>query len=458
MLVDFGSTYTKVTGIDLEAQRILGTARSHTTIESDIMIGLDKAVAALETKTGPVQWAQKLGCSSAAGGLKMVAVGLVPELTSKAAQGAALSAGAKVLKTFSYKLSEDELAEIEALRPDILLLSGGTDGGNEAVVRHNAKGIATLKGDWPVIYAGNKSVVGDIRRIFDGAPQDLIVTGNVMPTMDRMATEKVKGVIADLFLNRIVEAKGLSAAEAYLDNILMPTPTAVMNAAELLARGTEDHRGIGDLMVVDMGGATTDIHSACEGYPAHGNTVLKGLREPYIKRTVEGDLGARYSLRALVDTVGTTVMARQLGWAEGQLQEMLSYIEANPEVIPKNNAPLRQLDDVSALVAVAESVQRHCGMIAEHYTPFGQMFEQTGKDLSGVATVIGTGGPIIHHKNPAKLLGHVVYDDQAPMSLRPKNPAFYLDNHYIMAAMGLLATIDETVAMTMMMQAITPID
>jgi len=454
LLVDFGSTYTKVTGVDLDKEVILGTAASYTTIESDITIGLKKALSQLEKETGPLKWSLKLGCSSAAGGLKMVAVGLVPELTSKAAKIAALSAGAKVLRTYSYKLNEDELKEIQGLEPDIVLLSGGTDGGNEAVVLHNARLIAESGGTYPVIYAGNKSVVSEIKAIFDERPPELIVTGNVMPTMETMATEEVKAVIADLFLNRIVEAKGLSAAEAYLDNLLMPTPTAVMKAGELLAKGTLDQSGFGDLMIVDMGGATTDIHSACEGYPEHGNTVLKGLQEPYMKRSVEGDLGARYSLRVLIESVGSGRMARQLGWSTDKLDQVVAMVEDSPDTIPDEGSPLKQLDGLSAQVAIAESARRHCGTITSHYTPFGEMFEQVGKDLTKVTTLIGTGGPVIHNHQPKDLLSRVVYDHREPASLRPKAPDYYIDGHYIMAAMGLLATEEADVALRIMKKEI----
>lgn len=454
LLVDFGSTYTKVTAVDLDSETIIGTARSHTTIETDITIGLNEAVGLLQAEKGQLTFVEKLGCSSAAGGLKMVALGLVPELTSKAARTAALSAGAKILKTYSYKLNEDELAEIEAGAPDILLLSGGTDGGNEDVVLHNARLIAKGSGDYPVIFAGNKSVVSEVRGIFLPSHKDLIVTGNVMPSMGMMATGPVKEVIASLFINRIIEAKGLKKAEEILDNILMPTPTAVMAATELLARGTLSQDGLGDLMVIDMGGATTDIHSACKGDPAQVNTVLKGLQEPYIKRTVEGDLGARYSLRALVETVGPEIMASQLQWDLGLLEEVIQMIEVKPDIIAEEGSPLSALDQISAMVAISESVKRHSGTVTSHYTPFGVMYEQVGKDLTGLGLVIGTGGPIIHNDHPAALLSHVIYDERQASSLRPKAPLYYLDSHYIMAAMGILARSYPEVALKIMKKEI----
>ena len=457
LLVDFGSTFTKVTGVDIDQGILLGTARSFTTIENDITIGLNNAVKILEDQIGPKNWSEKLGCSSAAGGLKMVAIGLVPELTSKAAKNAALSAGAKILKTYSYKLNQDEVKAIEDSEPDIVLLSGGTDGGNEKVVLHNARLLVETQGPYPVIYAGNKSVLSEVRNLFELSSKDLIVAGNVMPTLNQLATDEVKKVIADLFIHRIIEAKGLSKAETYLDQLLMPTPTAVMIASNLLATGTERTKGLGDLMVLDMGGATTDIHSACDGYPGDGNIVLKGLKEAYIKRTVEGDLGARYSLRALVESIGMDRMAGQLGWTSNQLEDLVTEVERNPDTIAESGSTLEDLDTLSSLVAVIESSKRHSGSITSHYTPFGEMYEQVGKDLTSIKSVIGTGGPIIHHSDPRQLLSHVCYDPKEPMSLRPKKPNYYIDQHYIMAAMGILATEYPEEALKIMLKEIVQV-
>ena len=101
LLIDFGSTYTKVTAVDTESETLLGTAASFTTIQTDINDGLDNALALLEKKTGKLDFAARYACSSAAGGLRMIASGLVPELTAEAAKQAALGAGAKIAKIYS---------------------------------------------------------------------------------------------------------------------------------------------------------------------------------------------------------------------------------------------------------------------------------------------------------------------------------------------------------------------
>src|SRR3546814_10187255 len=96
-----------------------------------------------------------------------------------------------------------------------------------------------------------------------------------------------------------------------LDGVLMPTPAAVLEGARLLADGVGDRKGIGPLLLVDVGGATTDVHSVCSGEPAQSDVIVQGLPEPYVKRTVEGDLGMRHNAAAIVETVGLKEIAAE---------------------------------------------------------------------------------------------------------------------------------------------------
>ena len=168
LLIDFGSTYTKVTAVDVESERLLGTADAYTTVQTDVGEGLANALSKLREKIGPVEFAARYACSSAAGGLRMVASGLVPELTAEAARQASLGAGAKVLKVYSFQLTEDDLDEILRLNPDIFLLVGGTDGGNSECILHNAHMLASGSFDFPVVIAGNRSAVRECERIVAG--------------------------------------------------------------------------------------------------------------------------------------------------------------------------------------------------------------------------------------------------------------------------------------------------
>ena len=133
LLVDLGSTYTKLTVVDIEKESIVATSKALTTADTDLMIGFNEAFGMLKRDISRVDinFIDRLACSSAAGGLKMIAVGLVPELTAEAAKRAALGAGARLMETYSYELSRSEVEEIKEMKPDMILLAGGTDGGNK---------------------------------------------------------------------------------------------------------------------------------------------------------------------------------------------------------------------------------------------------------------------------------------------------------------------------------------
>ena len=169
LLIDFGSTYTKATAVDITEERLLGTAASYTTVETDINEGLAKALALLEGKIGKTDFDARYVCSSAAGGLKMISCGLVPELTAEAAKMASLGAGAKVMKVYSYQLTEEDAEEIEQLKPDIFLLTGGTDGGNKDTILENARMLAGISAEFPIVVAGNRNAAGACRKILEEA-------------------------------------------------------------------------------------------------------------------------------------------------------------------------------------------------------------------------------------------------------------------------------------------------
>ena len=191
LLIDFGSTFTKVVAVDLEKIEVMAAARVPSTVETDITVGLEKALKEISEKTGITDLNKKksLACSSAAGGLRMVCIGFVPELTSKAANLAALGAGAKVVGLYSFKLTSQEIEEIEKIAPDIILLSGGTDGGDEAVIIHNAGMLAkTDKKIDNIIVAGNKTTYDAIKNAFKNSGKRVIFTKNVMPEIGVLDT------------------------------------------------------------------------------------------------------------------------------------------------------------------------------------------------------------------------------------------------------------------------------
>jgi len=448
LLIDFGSTYTKLTAVDVEAEVILGTSASFTTVFTDINEGLRSAKALLEEKTGKLEYEACYACSSAAGGLRMVTSGLVPELTGEAAKLASLGAGAKVVGVYAFQLTDEDLEDIKDANPDILLLVGGTDGGNTECILHNAKMISKLESGIPIIIAGNRTAARECERILSG--HEVYICPNVMPKFGTLNVEPTQKKIREIFLNRIVEAKGLSRASEELSDIMMPTPSAVLAAMELLAKGCDGEMGIGDLVAVDVGGATTDIYSIADGMPEHMNTVYKGLPEPYAKRTVEGDIGMRYSIQGIVDAAGINKICELSGLEEKRVTELVEMLRNNTDVVPGDDKELEALDFALASMAIDEAVTRHAGTIYETYTMMGQTFVQEGKNLTKVKQIVVTGGSLIHTKRTVEIASHALYSPAHPDSLKPKEADVWVDRKYIMAAMGLLSSYYPAAALRIM--------
>ena len=437
LLIDFGSTYTKLTAVDLDEEVILGTAQSFTTIFTDINDGLNNGLKILREKIGPVEFAETYACSSAAGGLRMVTSGLVPELTGEAAKLASLGAGAKVVGIYAFQLTDEDLDEIRAAKPDIFLLVGGTDGGNTECIIHNAKMLASMKPAFPIVIAGNRSAAKQCQTILEGC--ETYVCPNVMPKFGVLKIEPTQGKIREIFLNRIVQAKGLSKATALLSDIMMPTPAAVLQAMELLSQGHGDETGIGELVAVDVGGATTDIYSIADGMPEHMNTVFKGLPEPFAKRTVEGDIGMRYSIRGILEAAGADRIAQISGLAAERVEELVSYLAENTDKVP-DSEEMETLDFALASMAIEEAVRRHAGTLEETYTMMGMTYVQEGKNLTKVRQIVVTGGSLIHTKRTEEIAKHALYSPAEPTSLRPRTANVWVDRTYILAAMGLLSS------------------
>jgi len=446
ILCDIGSTFTKVVAVACEEATVLATGKAPTTINWDVSVGFRQALAQVEDQIGPVfdRADLRLACSSAAGGLRMVAIGLVPNLTAEAAKWAALGAGAKLLQTLSFKLSERELLSIAEEAVDIILLAGGIDGGNSDTILHNARLLARSSLTAPIIVAGNKVVQEEVADILRTAGKDARIVDNVMPQLETLNIEPAREAIRSLFLERIVIAKGLDRIQSLTDGVVMPTPSAVMEAARLLARGSGGDKGWGELIVVDVGGATTDVHSMASGNPTAAGVIRKGMIDPWEQRTVEGDLGMRHSAASLLAAVGEADLLRignQLD-EEGRftLAEMERFVRMISQESDRICVSEREilLESIVGRAAVETAVVRHAGRLNHVFTPNGKLTIQRGKDLTGVRKIIGTGGVLVHHRSPCCVLaGAIQHAD--PDILTPTAGALYLDKAYIMAAAGLLA-------------------
>ena len=456
LLIDFGSTNTKLTAVDVENATILGTAKHFTTVEEDIRIGYNNALEELYSKCGKIEFEKTIACSSAAGGLEMAAIGLVEELTVEAAKRACYGAGGKVDLVFSHYITTSEVEQIIEKKIDIVLLAGGTNGGNSDCVLFNAEMLGKGGVKVPVVYAGNKSCQDQIKAIFDKYQLDGYICDNIMPTLNVLNIDAARDVIRKIFLNNIIAAKGIKKIEENIEGgVVLPTPFAVLKAAELLSKGYLHDEGLGDIVLIDIGGATTDVYSMGSGTPKRADVILKGLEEPYAKRTVEGDLGMRYSAEGIVKALNEQEI--KLYKEKGiDLVSEAKYRNEHVDMLPTNDHE-REVDTELGAICTDIAIGRHAGKMESVYSPMGMLYYQIGKDLTTAKYVIGTGGVIINNPNPKKILERICLDSKKPLELRPKNPTLMLDKEYILSAMGLLSLHEPEAALKIMKKNISEI-
>jgi uncharacterized protein (TIGR01319 family) len=464
LLIDFGSTYTKVVAIDLRTAELIGRSQAASTVNTDVRDGLLEALTKLhELHRLFPKWPDDLNVlngdlvlasSSAAGGLRMAVIGLVPGLTVEAGSTAALGAGAKVVGSWSFKLDENAGAEIAVRRPDMVLLTGGTDGGDSATILHNARLLARSALSVPIIVAGNQIVAGEVCEILRCGGKEARPVTNVMPQSGELAVEAAREEVRELFMERITHAKGLDRLSGLVP-VILPTPMAVLKGAVLGAEGTKEENGWGDILVIDVGGATTDVHSIAYGQPQGPNIIERGLPEPFAKRTVEGDLGIRFNAGTLLDRVGIDKFEAEFCAAFSEFtvsrEELTAYIgDISHET---SRVPIEDwqiaVDAQLARIAVDVAVARHVGKKERVITREGEAWVHYGKDLTEARTLIGTGGVFIYNPHALRILSPGAGSDTRCQVLRPKNPNLFVDSCYLLYAVGLLSQVRPDVALRM---------
>jgi uncharacterized protein (TIGR01319 family) len=321
--------------------------------------------------------------------------------------------------------------------------AGAKAGGGSAV--------AAGAGAFPVLIAGNRNAAAVCEKILAG--REVIRCPNVMPAINKLNIEPVQDEIRKLFLRRIIHAKGLSREQELISGILMPTPQAVRQALDLLSHGTEKQPGLGELAAADPGGATTDVYSVARGLPKQGDVILKGLPEPESKRTVEGDIGMRYSAAGVLEAVGAPRLAALAGCSAEAVTAWVERAGAEPDILPGNPAE-EAMDAALVSAAVETAMARHAGTIEEAYTPAGKVFVQTGKDLTDIPRFILTGGAAIRNRRAVEIASQGFYNTAGPGCLCPRRAKVYLDKSYILAAMGLLSETLPDAALSIMKKEI----
>jgi uncharacterized protein (TIGR01319 family) len=453
-LADFGSTYTKLSLVDPEEGRLLARAEAPTSIGTDLMEGYGAALeAAKRAAGGAIELEEALAVSSAGGGLRVAAVGLVADLTAAAAHQAALNAGARVDTVLAGNLGPEQLEELRAARPEIVLFAGGTDGGQSELVVENARRLADARLDTRFVVACNATVATEVAEIFEQAGMPAEVAGNVMPRLGEIEIESARETILRAFLDHVIGGKGLSASADFEQMVRMPTPEAVLEATRLLSRGTETVAGVGDVMVVDVGGATTDVHSSRLAEAAAPGIEDPLLPPPPTLRTVEGDLGLRSGSAGVLAADGGWIQTAA-GLDETAIGQAVLLRSEDPKWIPQSSDEAA-LDRYLAVGCVSHAVRRHCGtMLLTPGMNGPPTLVRDGPDLREVEQVLGTGGVFAHRDDGDEILTAAL-ERRVPRSLAPQQPALGVDGSYILAAAGLLATLDADAAALLLQRELT---
>lgn len=434
LVFEIGSTTTLVnafTGLDTDSPVFLGGAQAPTTVaQGDVTLGLLEALEELKKKFPQleVEGSKILASSSAAGGLKMSVHGLVEDMTVKAAKEAALGAGANISFLTAGKLRRTDLTKIIDIDPNIILIAGGVDYGARDTIIENAEMIAKLPLEVPVIYGGNIENDDEIRLIFREENKEhlLHIVENVYPRIDQLNVEPTRRVIQEVFEEHITHAKGMEKIREVVDSHVVPTPGSVMLATELLSTVMPD------IMTIDVGGATTDVHSVTQGSEEISRILV--TPEPLAKRTVEGDLGLFINHDNILKLFAPGELEKKSGLSSEEIAKILE--DYSP--IPKTSGA-KSLARAMAEKAVMVSVHRHAGHLIDLYFSGGKKSAALGKDLTSIKYVIGTGGALTMLDRGEEILLAIPSSNKGDRLLPQEGLEAYLDRSYIMASLGVLS-------------------
>jgi len=418
LCVDFGSTFTKAALIDADDGTLVATGSTATTLRSDVLDGY----RALRAGLGRERVDEVLACSSAGGGLRLAVVGYEREVTAEAGHRVGLSAGARVVHVASGALSADDVAAVRAARPDVVLLVGGTDGGNAEVLRHNARRLGIARVPAPVVVAGNAAAADHAVHELASRGRRVVVTGNVLPRIGVLEPAPARAAIRDVFLKHVIGGKGLSRGPELRRMVRAATPDVVLAGVEVLADGAAGTPGAGDVLVVDVGGATTDVYSVVT--PAGEDALLRKevVATLWRARTVEGDLGMRWNAPGVV----AAARAERLLGAADDLGSYAASLADRPGHLPD----VPDGDVRLARLAVTVAARRHGRAAGPTSAP---------RPLRDVGLVVGSGGVLRHHGQEVRreVLAPLVSDHAGGWRV-PERARLAVDDRYVLFAAGLL--------------------
>jgi len=425
LCVDFGSTFTKAVLLDPADGALLAAASVPTTVSTDVLDGYQSLCEAIAAAGFPPA-NEVLACSSAGGGLRLAVVGYERSVTAEAGHRVGLRAGAKIVHVAAGPMTTAQVAALRAARPDVVLLVGGTDGGNAEVVLHNSSRLAKARLGAPVVVAANVEARDEVALALESTGRRFILTDNVLPQIGVIDPDGARAAIRQMFLRHVIGGKGLSKGPQFASMVRAATPDAMLRGVEILAAVTD-----GDVLVFDVGGATADVYSVIspEGEAA---TLRREVVAPvWHARTVEGDLGMRWNACGV--TQAASVENLMSGPDLLRLQAWAAGLEADPAYLPKGDGEVA-LDLALARVAAITAVRRHArpahvGGIA--------------RPLARLAHVVGSGGVLRYSpKAMQDSVLHAVVTDVGGGWKVPTQARTTVDSAYLLFAAGLLADAD----------------
>ncbi len=432
LVAEIGSTTTIVNAFNIYNQypKFLGRGVANTTVSTDVVEGLQLAIEELSKylKADKIEYNEMFASSSAAGGLKMTVHGLVYEMTVRASKEAALNAGANIHFITANKITKRDLEKIKEINPNIILIAGGTDYGEKETALHNIKKVLELDLKIPIIYAGNIENQDEIKKHFIDMKKEkyLKIVENVYPRVDYLNILPLRKTIYETFEENIIHAKGMNRIFDMVNQKIMPTPGSVMESTMILSEN------LGNIMTIDVGGATTDIHSV--SIPSD-DFIEYQEGEPRFKRTVEGDLGVFINHRNVLKLFKKNEINSLITISNKNLDKLL----VNYTYIPKTD---KQKDFVFELTkkCCEVALDRHVGDLRKVFTSSGLKIIPDGKDLTQVQYIILTGGALINLEDAENII--LNYIKKNPTKLLPnKNVIILRDYDYVLASAGVLSLV-----------------
>lgn len=387
--LDVGSTWTKA--VLVHPDGAMAGFAEHITTTGDVLAGMDAAVRAVSA-AGRGAEPELYACSSAGGGLRLAVVGSERLSTTEAGHRVACSAGAHVVHVHAGPLEPADVRLLRSTRPGVVLLLGGADGDDPAALLHNAGRLARARIRYPIVLAGNADARDDAVALLRATGRTVVACDNALPRHGEFAPEPARAALAQLYQRHALGGRGPAVAPRFRRLVRTATPDAVAHAASELARICG-----GRVLLIDVGCATTDVHSALDG--------------PVV-RTVEGDLGVRAAaggvlVEAQAEGLVDPVEADLLGPTVERMASEVGYVPRDPGSAAED----RRIAALAAVVATRRHLRVHsdAGRDVELVVLSGGVFRQRDP-RGGIAAVEATlrADPVLE---PALRGVQVVVDD-----------------------------------------------